>query len=164
MKQEEALSELDSSIDDWVSKLERADNRRTRVRQKLLEHVAAAATLELPNTSLPQQVSQVQQQHMDRAKNNMSTPPRSPTKPHSPQRLANPVEVTSPEPMIRQSLESIKIYADSDVYALLADVEEEINRMSHTARDAHTTSAENNKDEEVIMLSAVAYDASKAKK
>lgn len=45
LKQEEALIELDLSIDDWVSKLEHAENRRTRVRQKLLEHVAAALTL-----------------------------------------------------------------------------------------------------------------------
>ncbi|CAL3967741.1 unnamed protein product [Diplocarpon coronariae] len=42
LRQEEALSELDASIDDWVCKLEQAENRRTRVRQKLLEHVAAA--------------------------------------------------------------------------------------------------------------------------
>jgi hypothetical protein len=41
-KQEEALSELDSIIDDWISKLEAAENRRTRVRQKLLEHLSAA--------------------------------------------------------------------------------------------------------------------------
>ena len=47
LKQEEALAELDTSIDDWVTKLEQAENRRTRVRQKLLEHVAAAATLPL---------------------------------------------------------------------------------------------------------------------
>ncbi|PSR99035.1 Up-regulated during septation-domain-containing protein, partial [Coniella lustricola] len=45
LKQEEALGELDASIDDWVSKLEQAENRRTRVRQKLLEHVAAAVAL-----------------------------------------------------------------------------------------------------------------------
>ncbi|OAA59065.1 hypothetical protein SPI_06267 [Niveomyces insectorum RCEF 264] len=45
LKQEEVLAELDTSIDDWVTKLEQAENRRTRVRQKLLEHVAAAATL-----------------------------------------------------------------------------------------------------------------------
>ncbi|EEY14430.1 conserved hypothetical protein [Verticillium alfalfae VaMs.102] len=45
LKQEEALGELDASIDDWVNKLEHAENRRARVRQKLLEHVAAAAIL-----------------------------------------------------------------------------------------------------------------------
>lgn len=50
LKQEEALAELDTSIDDWVTKLEQAENRRTRVRQKLLEHVAAAATLPLTSS------------------------------------------------------------------------------------------------------------------
>ena len=60
-----------------------------------------------------------------------NTPPRSPTKSASPARLADPVKVfaASPEPMSRREVESIRIYADSDVYALLADVEEEINRM-----------------------------------
>ncbi|KAI9822784.1 MAG: hypothetical protein M1832_003017 [Thelocarpon impressellum] len=48
LKQEEALGELDGSIDDWVAKLDRAENRRTRVRQKLLEHVAAALMLAPP--------------------------------------------------------------------------------------------------------------------
>ena len=45
LKQEEALSELDASIEDWVAKLEQAENRRSRVRQKLLEHIAAATLL-----------------------------------------------------------------------------------------------------------------------
>lgn len=82
LKQEEALAELDASIDDWVNKLEQAENRRTRVRQKLLEHVAAAVTLPgtgstgasgalqlalgLSSTSIPP--------------TNISTPPRSPTR------------------------------------------------------------------------------------
>jgi hypothetical protein len=125
LKQEEALSELDASIDDWVSKLEQAENRRTRVRQKLLEHVAGALIMQPMNRD-----------------EDMSTPPRSPTKtspsnqsPHregavSPQRLAAPVEVSSPEPSNRRDVESIRIYADSDISALLADVEEEIKRMA----------------------------------
>ncbi|KAH8820825.1 Up-regulated during septation-domain-containing protein [Xylogone sp. PMI_703] len=174
LKQEEALSELDNSIDDWVSKLERAENRRTRVRQKLLEHVAAALTLGSPSMSLSPQVSQVQQQDLDRAKNNMSTPPRSPIKSHSPPRLASPVEVASPEPLVRQSLESIRIYADSDVYALLADVEEEINRMGQGYDDTSAVPNDGQKlqespliekkEEEVILLSAVTYNAPKSAK
>lgn len=42
--------ELDASIDDWFDKLEMAENRRMRVRQKLLEHVAAALLLPTANT------------------------------------------------------------------------------------------------------------------
>ena len=65
-----------------------------------------------------------------RREDDMNTPPRSPTKAHSPQRLAEPVQVSSPEPMSRRDVESIRIYADSDISALLSDVENEINRMA----------------------------------
>ena len=51
LRQEDSLIELDASIDDWFDKLEMAENRRMRVRQKLLEHVAAA--LLLPTGSVP---------------------------------------------------------------------------------------------------------------
>ncbi|TVY29226.1 hypothetical protein LHYA1_G002931 [Lachnellula hyalina] len=127
LKQEEALSELDTSIDDWVSKLEQADNRRTRVRQKLLEHVAAALIMQ---SEQPQQ-QQAETQVSAVVANGENTPPRSPVKMHSPERLAEEVGVSSPESICsrRGDVESIRIYADSDVYALLADVEEEINRM-----------------------------------
>ncbi|KAK4228734.1 Up-regulated during septation-domain-containing protein [Podospora fimiseda] len=86
LKQEEALAELDTSIDDWVNKLEKAENRRTRVRQKLLEHVAAAATLAISpeniatvNESL-QQAMGVRPLNYPGCPTQMSTPPRSPTK------------------------------------------------------------------------------------
>ena len=46
LRQEEAISELNVSIDDWIAKCQRAENRRIRVREKLLEHVAAALMLE----------------------------------------------------------------------------------------------------------------------
>lgn len=81
LKQEEALAELDSSIDDWVTKLEMAENRRTRVRQKLLEHVAAAAILQSSDATTA--ASETLQQAMGLQSPglcNISTPPRSPTK------------------------------------------------------------------------------------
>ncbi|UNI20603.1 hypothetical protein JDV02_006674 [Purpureocillium takamizusanense] len=161
LKQEEALAELDASIDDWVTKLEHAENRRTRVRQKLLEHVAAA-------TILPSQARQAtandspQQGHILKSPppRDISTPPRSPSK-HtfatrsgscspSPQRVVAQVPSTIHEqPVVeeaaeqekssraistvtmgRGTVESIRIYAGDDVYALLADVENEISKMS----------------------------------
>ncbi|KAI9718281.1 MAG: hypothetical protein M1812_004271 [Candelaria pacifica] len=106
LKQEEALAELDLSIDDWVSKLEKAENRRTRIRQKLLEHVAAASTLGLGERRKQWRPTQEEQ-----------TPPRSPEK------------ATTQFKSERQDVQSIKIYADSDVYALLEDVEQEIGNM-----------------------------------
>lgn len=43
--QKEALAELDNSIDEWILKLEQAEDRSLKVRQKLLEHIAAASIL-----------------------------------------------------------------------------------------------------------------------
>lgn len=166
LKQEEALAELDASIDDWVAKLEQAENRRTRVRQKLLEHVAAAATLAVPPGGVVG-VSESLQLAMGvrplggtAGAGNISTPPRSPTKPSfththssspSPQRVVAQVPSTileqplfeeaasigpipsgkeeSPATKLRRA-ETIRIYADNDVYALLADVEHAISKMS----------------------------------
>jgi hypothetical protein len=167
LKQEEALAELDASIDDWVSKLEKAENRRMRVRQKLLEHVAAAAILPNPDSEMPP-VSWEEEPPTAQAStmvHDISTPPRSPTKQGSfssrasspspsPQRvvarvpsaiLEDPVVeeaealgddqvVTGPASLGRGDVESIRIYAGDDIYALLADVEKEITKMSlHTA-------------------------------
>lgn len=167
LKQEEALAELDASIDDWVNKLEQAENRRTRVRQKLLEHVAAAATIPASTGDDVVGVSESLQLAMGikppsfpGAPDAMSTPPRSPSKPAfaphclsgspSPQRVVAQVPSTILEqPLVEEAaalrfgpiaasaaasrrvdVESIRIYAGDDVYALLADVENEITKMS----------------------------------
>ncbi|KAH8153901.1 uncharacterized protein LAJ45_01668 [Morchella importuna] len=42
LRQEEALAELDVAIEDWEDKLEKAEERRALVKEKLLEHMAAA--------------------------------------------------------------------------------------------------------------------------
>lgn len=82
LKQEEALAELDASIDDWVNKLEQAENRRTRVRQKLLEHVAAAVTLPIPAdvTGTSNALQLALDIKSPTAPTCPSTPPRSPSK------------------------------------------------------------------------------------
>ncbi|CAJ2502662.1 Uu.00g100560.m01.CDS01 [Anthostomella pinea] len=166
LKQEEALAELDASIDDWVTKLEHAENRRTRVRQKLLEHVAAAATLSSFTNVLG--VSETLEQAMGvrvaPSPQDISTPPRSPTKnagsfhrqPPSPSPSPSPHRVVARVPSAIseqpaegteasgpsqsrksadaesaiQRMESIRIYADSEVYALLADVESEFTKLN----------------------------------
>ncbi|KAI4215809.1 MAG: hypothetical protein LQ351_001797 [Letrouitia transgressa] len=110
LNQEEALAELDSSIDDWVKKLEQAENRRSRIRQKLLEHVAAALTLEFSSSSLTHQVT------------NQQTPPESPTR------------CDDYYPNERREVQSIKIYADSGVAALLAEIEQEIDFIDEYSR------------------------------
>ncbi|KAI3572963.1 Up-regulated during septation-domain-containing protein, partial [Fusarium oxysporum f. sp. albedinis] len=78
LKQEEVLASLDASIDDWAMKLEQAENRRSRVHQKLLEHIAAAASLPvggLTTTPEPQQTNTPAY-----GTGNISTPSRSPSK------------------------------------------------------------------------------------
>ncbi|KAK4203797.1 Up-regulated during septation-domain-containing protein [Triangularia verruculosa] len=161
LKQEEALAELDASIDDWVTKLEHAENRRMRVRQKLLEHVAAAATLAVPPAGVAGVSESLQLAMGVRPLNcpaSMSTPPRSPTKTAvtqtspttSPQRVVAQVPSTIMEdPWTEEAApteekkagesgttlkraETIRIYADNDVYALLADVEQTISNMGGT--------------------------------
>jgi hypothetical protein len=185
LRQEEALAELDASIDDWVGKLEQAENRRTRVRQKLLEHVCAATTLRSSPAvvSVPAAAAAIEPLHsamciqpaMAMGVGNISTPPRSPNKAASerthsrngsadstasaasvssapaPSRGGFTAHVPSTifeQPMVeevaaalatdnprascltRDDVESIRVYADSDVYALLADVEHEFTQMS----------------------------------
>ncbi|KAM3511831.1 hypothetical protein MY11210_004522 [Beauveria gryllotalpidicola] len=192
LKQEEALAELDASIDDWVTKLEQAENRRTRVRQKLLEHVAAAAILPVPDggsavtaSSSPHQTTNGSASPSSSSSlgiRDVSTPPRSPTKQisttssssssprtgsnsPSPQRVVAQVPSTILElPLIeeeqqaaaaaaaaakasvgrsattttksRKAVESIRVYAGDDLYALLADVEDEIFRLGSSQEEA----------------------------
>lgn len=102
LKQEEALAELDASIDEFIAKLEQSENRRLRLRQKLLEHVAAALVLS-PNM------------RSDAAE---TTPPRSPVKAEN-----------SPARIERKETESIKIYADGHVLNLFSDIEKAIGQM-----------------------------------
>ncbi|XWW92762.1 hypothetical protein V2A60_000688 [Cordyceps javanica] len=194
LKQEEALAELDVSIDDWVTKLEQAENRRTRVRQKLLEHVAAAAILPVPDagamttTTTTSPSYQAQNASSLLGIRDVSTPPRSPTKQTCtsprrassssppPQRVVAQVPSTIVEqPVVeeeeqqqqeqqqqqqqaaagnavsrsvssatakgRSAVESIRVYAGDDLYALLADVEDEISRLGSNPDEAAATAA-----------------------
>ncbi|KAI0974156.1 Up-regulated during septation-domain-containing protein [Xylaria arbuscula] len=161
LKQEETLAELDASIDDWVTKLEHAENRRTRVRQKLLEHVAAAAAMSA-TAGLGGSSETLQQAMGMRAQpsaTDVATPPRSPTKGTTFLDCASPSPSSSPQRVVArvpsaiieeenedgkshrsrlssstqtalERMESIRIYADSDVYALLEDVENEFTKLN----------------------------------
>jgi hypothetical protein len=164
LKQEETLAELDASIDDWVTKLEHAENRRTRVRQKLLEHVAAAAAMSTTGNlgGVSETLQQATGMRMQPNATDVSTPPRSPTKSatfldcSSPSPSSSPPRVVArvPSAIIEeeiedgkshrsrfssstqsalQRMESIRIYADSDVYALLEDVENEFTKLNERA-------------------------------
>lgn len=105
LKQEEALAELDLSIEDWVSKLEHAENRRTRIQQKLLEHVAATLTVNITGiTQSPR-------------RDGVQTPPMSPENSDDDYHTK------------RRDVQSIKVYADSGVAALLSAIEKEIGLL-----------------------------------
>lgn len=108
LKQEEALAELDYSIDDWVLKLEQADNRRNRIRQKLLEHFAAALTVKTAQNNRSQLTA------------NLQTPPMSPE---------NSDDLYHKQ---RRDVQSIKVYADWGVAALLSAIEQEIDLLDNT--------------------------------
>lgn len=101
LRQEKALAELDHTIDEWYIKLEQVESRRSRVRQKLLEHTAG---------SLMMAAAERQPQ--------TATPPASPA--------MSDAEIAR---------ESIKIYAESGVYAdaevedLLAGIELQMEEM-----------------------------------
>ncbi|KAL2140339.1 hypothetical protein VTI28DRAFT_3952 [Corynascus sepedonium] len=169
LKQEEALAELDTSIDEWVNKLEQAENRRTRVRQKLLEHVAAAVTLGAPTGSVVG-VSESLQLALGvvRPLNpaTISTPPRSPVKTSftpAPSSSPSPHRAQVPSTILEQPLveeaaametneadkgsaprraETIRVYADLDIPALLKDVENTIANMGGgdaSAKDSCTS-------------------------
>lgn len=109
LKQEEALAELDLSIDDWVSKLEHAENRRWLIRQKLLEHLAATLAIKNNENAELQRVNDVQ------------TPPVSPEK------------IDDENNHDRRDVQSIKVYADSGVAALLSAIENELVFMDGLA-------------------------------
>jgi hypothetical protein len=113
VKQEEALVELDRAIDDWATKLERAENRRLRVRQKLLEHVAAAMMLK------------VSASHHAAAFG--PTPPGS----REGRVESRPTQLGGAKD--RSDVESIKIYADTQVLNLFSDIEQAIGRMCEAA-------------------------------
>lgn len=116
--QEEALAQIDRSIDEWIAKLEQVDNRRARVRQMLLEHIAASLIL---SATLPPDVKQEE---------------------------IYPVKTEADDEATLEDVarESIRIYADCGVYSdadmadLLADIEHQMKAMSGS-RDA---SSENN--------------------
>ena len=109
LKQEEALAELDISIDEWLAKLETAEERRTTIRQKLLQHVAAALTLQTVGITRPS--------HFEEA-----TPPVSPEKAE---------DYFSSK---RKDVQSIRIYADEGVAALLAEIEREIGFIAEPGK------------------------------
>lgn len=115
------MVQLDRSIDEWVAKLEQVDNRRTRVRQMLLEHIAASLILSATydtQSSKKEDVPAIQNE----ADIEVET---------------LDIEFNDVASVAR---ESIKIYADYGVYGdgdmadLLADIERQMETMNDSRR------------------------------
>ena len=115
------MVQLDRSIDEWVAKLEQVDNRRTRVRQMLLEHIAASLILSATydtQGSKKEDVPAIQNEADIEVE-------------------ALDIEFNDVASVAR---ESIKIYADYGVYGdgdmadLLADIERQMETMKDSRR------------------------------
>lgn len=140
------------------------------MRQKLLEHVAAALLMSPTPSATSNEALSLLLGGVESKKHGTTqspnTPPRSPTKSSSPERLERVVEevkVSSPEAspvLVRasmRSLQSIRIYADSDISALMADVEHEIKRIEE--EPSLTPPVEEKEEEQLpILLSAVTFE------
>ncbi|KAK2812283.1 hypothetical protein FQN49_008388 [Arthroderma sp. PD_2] len=92
LKQEEALLEIDQSIDEWATKLEHAEDRRAKIQQKLLEHMVAILNLPRPQSIQP-----------------------PPAKEPSHHRSLSDYTTVSEKDSRRSDLESIIIYADAGI-------------------------------------------------
>jgi hypothetical protein len=102
----ETLADLDDTIDDWAKKLERTEDQRLRARQSLLEHIAAV--LAMASTT--------------DAKGAASSALKSATE-HTPPR--SPEGLKSPPMTAGYEGESIRIYAGSEMHALLGVLDKE---------------------------------------
>lgn len=114
LKQEEALAELDLSIDEWVAKLEQVEIRRYNIRQKLLEHVAASLILQ--TMSRPQELQE---------RNSLLSPRETPTESNTEMDFRESIRVYADS----------KVYADAELCALLAEIEREMQLVGGGLRN-----------------------------
>lgn len=108
LKKLERLAELDSAIDGWLRKLHEAEDRRICVQHRLLEHVAVALTHKAAEGG---------------GGGSGDPNPMPPTPPQSPENLGRPLQTEKTEG------ERISFCADSEVRALLMDIDREIEAM-----------------------------------
>jgi hypothetical protein len=108
----ETLADLDETIDDWAKKLERAEDQRLRVRQRLLEHIAAVLVI---RSVIDTKGATCGGLEVCREQ----TPPQSPESLKSPPMTAG------------HDAESIKIYAGSEMHALLGVLNRETFAVRH---------------------------------
>ncbi|RKF79977.1 hypothetical protein GcC1_040017 [Golovinomyces cichoracearum] len=152
LKQEESLSGLDRSIDSWVSKLEQVENRRMRVRQKLLEHVAAAALMDIksPVNNEDSHIDSHTINHISSNPPGENTPPHSPR--HSPKKLEKVMnEVQGQLESLLSVSESLSLFSSNATASSPEDLannsvdENSPDRISSNQNLPHIPSAETQK-------------------
>jgi hypothetical protein len=109
----ETLADLDDTIDEWAKKLERAEDQRLRARQTLLEHIAAVLVI---RPVIDTKGATCEGLGVGREQ----------TPPQSPESLKSPPMTTS------YDAESIRIYAGSEMHALLGVLNRETSALSGT--------------------------------
>jgi hypothetical protein len=112
----ETLADLDDTIDEWGKKLERAEDQRLRARQTLLEHIAAVLVAR----------SIIDSKEATCAGLGVSREQTPPQSPESPEGLKSPPMTSS------YDAESIRIYAGSEMHALLGVLNRETLGLSGT--------------------------------
>ena len=106
----ETLADLDDTIDEWAKKLELAEDQRLRARQRLLEHIAAVM-------AMPSVIDTKGAAGGGLGMGRESTPPRSPE------------SLKSPPMTTGYDAESIRIYAGSEMHALLGVLDKETTAL-----------------------------------
>jgi Up-regulated During Septation len=109
----EALADLDDKIDEQAKQLERAEDQRLRVRQTLLEHIAAVLVIHPVIDTKGTTCGGL-------------GVGREQTPPQSPESLKSPPMTTG------YDAESIRIYAGSEMHALLSVLNRETSAPSGT--------------------------------
>ncbi|EPE05492.1 hypothetical protein F503_02231 [Ophiostoma piceae UAMH 11346] len=163
LKQEEALAELDTSIDDWVTKLEQADNRRTRVPSTILEQPLveeAMATIAKSEAAAAAAAAAVSAKSGPKpaAIATTAVPEASTTANAVPDTPLSPASTIDGLGGRRVDVESIRIYAGDDVYALLADVENQITQMGGPTAGTPAAAAGANATPSTAPAGSSAYD------
>lgn len=106
----ETLADLDDTIDEWSKKLERAQDQRLRTRQRLLEHIAAVL-------AMPSVLDGKEAARSAAAFGPVHSPPQSPEGLENSRMTAG------------YDGESIKIYAGTEMHALLGILDKETSAL-----------------------------------
>ena len=120
LRQEEALMQLDTRIDSWITRLKRTETRRTELRQQLMEHITAILTVESQDDGESVYETVVEKRPPPRY-----PPPSGPLPP----RPKDPRRAQARE---RTESQATTVYDDPGVASLLNDIDHELGSIGDT--------------------------------